>query len=384
MNTWCIHGWRHQSTDREQLLAWISEAKQLGFERYNLFRQGEHYWLCCGVTERFDIAAAVRSHISESAAVVVQQQGQQFVVVAWQRDTLLGCCEFTADKHGVQSFLLTAEHWLNPQQMNCVFIIAGADTQRLLADCSEAKNARLVTALPLERYKKTAQMRSLRRSPPWLRQRILLRGLVATAVMVATSTWWFWPEPPAVIEAPVIVEQPQPPVIKGWQAQHIRHVSALLSHVSFLAGWQVVRWQLSETEELLWVQQTYGSKADLLLQLPSQDWQFKPSSQGLQLTRSPSTTEVHPEVEHQSKTPLANDVQITAAQINDRLVNAGFRLSAEHNHLEIQHPMFDPISPEQWQALMDWLATKPDAVITAMSAQPEYLTWRLSITVHQP
>src|SRR5690606_7193199 len=114
---------------------WLAEAKRLGFERYNLYRQDQCYWLCCASTERVDIAAAVRSQVQEPAAVVVQLWAQRLVVVAWREQTLLGCCEFSADHYGLQNFFYVAEQWLDPAQMDCVLVIAGSATRRLLDNC---------------------------------------------------------------------------------------------------------------------------------------------------------------------------------------------------------------------------------------------------------
>lgn len=380
MNDCCIQGWRQQSTDREQILAWLSEAKQLGFERYNLFKQGTCYWLCCGTSEQFDMVAAIRSQVDEPAAVVVQQWSQQLVVVAWQQQTLLACCQFPADKHGIQNFLYVAKTWLDTHQMNCLLVIAGAATRRLFDGIEQTQDAKFMAELSVTKWPKLAKMRSLRQSPPWLRQRILLRGLAVAMLVTSVSVWWFWPAPPAAVVMPIQVTPAQPVPLKGWHAQQVAHVDQLLSKVSFLAGWRVLQWQLNDQGETLMLQQSYGSHADLLTQLPSQNWRLVTHGQGVQLHRLP------PEY---SASDVATQVVVSQADtapeaLEQALLEAGFQINRTAQTIEIQHLVFDPFMPAQWRLFVRWLSAQPNLRIQQILATPEHLSWRLTITVQQP
>ncbi|RUO49474.1 hypothetical protein [Pseudidiomarina donghaiensis] len=381
MNDWCVQGWRQQSTDREQILAWLSEAKQLGFERYNLFKQGDCYWLCCATTEQLDMAAAIRAQVHEQAAVVVQQWCQQLVVVAWQQQTLLTCCHFSADKHGVQNFLYVAENWLKPDQMNCTLVIAGHSTRHLFDNVESIQNAKQIPEFSFEKPLKLAKMRSLRQLPPWLRRRILLRGVIAALLVTGASVWWFWPTTPAPVVIEPTTQLPEPPLLlQGWQQQHVIHVDELLSQVSFLAGWKVTQWQLDDAGETLWLQQSYGSHSDLLLQMPSQDWQLESNGQGLQLQREP------PEgiVDAVAAESLEIDLGTQQSNSNEALEEAGFTQTKRSNRVDIQHLLFDPFTPHQWQVFLQWLAVRPEMRIQKIVATPEHLSWRITITLQHP
>ncbi|CUA83563.1 hypothetical protein [Pseudidiomarina woesei] len=381
MNDWCVQGWRQQSTDREQILAWLSEAKQLGFERYNLFKQGECYWLCCATTEQLDMAAAIRSQVREQAAVVVQQWCQQLIVVAWQQQTLLACCQFSADKHGVQNFLYVAENWLKPEQMNCVLVIAGQTTRRLFDHVEPIQNAKQIPEFNFEKSLKLAKMRSLRQLPPWLRRRILVRGVAAALLVTGASVWWFWPTSPAPVVMVPVTEFPEPaPLLQGWQQQHVLHVDKLLSQVSFLAGWKATQWQLDEAGETLWMQQSYGSHSDLLMQLPSQDWQLEGNGQGVQLQRKPPA-----DVLYSADIPMPKgDLNTQKLSSDQALIEAGFSQTQTPNHIEVQHLLFDPFTSHQWQVFLHWLAVRPDMRIQKVVATPEHLSWRITITLQHP
>jgi|GEM_PF-2436704 hypothetical protein len=380
MKEWCIQGWRQQSTDREQILAWLSEAKQLGFERYNLFKQGTCYWLCCASSEQFDIVAAIRSQVDTSAAVVVQQWSQQLVVVAWQHQTLLACCQFSADKHGLQNFLYVARNWLDPHQINCELIIAGSATRRLFDGIEQIQDAKVIAEFSFEKWPKLAKMRSLRQSPPWLRQRILLRGIAVAMLVTTASVWWFWPAPPTVAVTPPQAMPTQPAPLQGWQAQQVAHVDQLLSQVSFLAGWRVSQWQLNDQGETLSLHQSYGSHTDLLMQLPSQNWQLATHGQGVQLHRQPpeyaaSDAVAQAAVKHDDAVPEALD---------KALLQAGFQINRTAQTIELQHLVFDPFTPAQWRLFIRWLSAQPNLRIQQILATPEHLSWRLTITVQQP
>lgn len=382
MNSWCIHGWRQQSTDRDQILAWLAQAKQLGFERYNLVKQGDCYWLCCATEQRFDMVAAVRSQVTQSAAVVIQLLAQQLVVVAWRQNTLLGCWEFSADKHGIQNFTYVAKYWLSPQHMNCQLVIAGSATVRLLEHSILAHQATVVTEIQLGKAQKLASLRSIRQPPPWLRRRVVWRGLIAASVIVGVSAWWFWPTPAQPMTPVAAIETASPiatvPDITGWQSEQVAHVRSLLSHISFLAGWRVVKWQLDATGESIQLQQTYGTPADLLAQLPAADWQFGATSNTSKLTRQP---------------PYANDigptsedpnVTATSAELTQRLIRHGFSVTQQARVTTIQHVLFDPFAKLPWQTFLQWLNARPDAKITVITATPANLNWHLTITVEQP
>lgn len=387
MNSWCIHGWRQQSTDRDQILAWLAQARQLGFERYNLVKQGDCYWLCCATEQRYDMVAAVRSYVTQNAAVVIQLWAQQLVVVAWRQQTLLGCWQFAADKHGIQNFIYVTKQWLSPQHMNCQLVIAGSATLRLLEQSNLVQQATVVAALPLDKSPKLAALRSIRQPPPWLRRRVVWRGLLAASVIIGLSAWWFWPAPPQPI-APMSTAQISPPVvtekiITGWQAEQVAHVSDLLSHISFLAGWRVVQWQLNASGESIQLQQTYGTQADLLAQLPDSRWQFGANLTAPELTRQPpATANIAPALDAQN---LATERSlVTAAELAQQLNDYGFVVSKQAQITTIQHALFDPFSTNQWPTFMQWLSAQPSAKVTAITATPAHLNWYLTITVEQP
>lgn len=372
MKHWCVHGWRQQSTNREQILAWLAQARQLGFDRYSLVQHDGNYWLCCGNDGQFDVAAAVRAEIDEAAAVVVQQLNQQLLVVAWRQQTLLGCCEFSADKHGIQSFLYIAEQWLSAQAMNCRLVIAGQPALELLA--AHRHRAKQCAEILLDAPPKAVQMRSIRQSPAWLRHRVIGRWVLVNMAVAGALSWWFWPQPqPPLAVHPITTAAPEI-TVSGWQATDLNLVSTRLAELSYLAGWQVVRWQLTPQHEQLEMQQTYGTRADLLAQLPTSNWQFTGIASANVLQRAPVPTSF--------ATPMAmNDDQV--AKLTAALQQHGYRLRQEQTHLRIDQSRFDPLSDNQWQAFLDWLGQQPNIRVTHMEATPVGFNWQLKIEAEQ-
>src|SRR5690554_1631618 len=245
MHTYCIEGWRQQSRDREQILAWLSEARQAGFDRYTLFKQDACFWLCCTRDAHFDAVTQVRHRVALPAAVVVQVWQQRLIAIAWQGETLLGALTFSADEHGVINFLYIAEEWLAASKMACPLMVAGHTTKRLLAAHSKAENSikfcdEVITDTPL----KLAKLRSIKKSPAWLRRQVVLQGMAFAGLCFALVSWWFWPQSQpqlAMTETPVAAPSAAP--IVGFSAAQLVHVGPLLSHVSHLAGWRVLKWE---------------------------------------------------------------------------------------------------------------------------------------------
>lgn len=373
MTAWCFEGWRHQSHDREKILAWLTEAKQLGFERYSLWKCGAQYWLCCGERVDHDAAIALRQTIDEKAAVVVQVWQKQLVCVAWREDILLGACGFSADHMGVLDLMFVAQDWLAPEKMGCALLIAGNQAKELLA-CHIAAHTNvhyLNTLLP-EEPNKTAKFRSLRQPPAWLRRRVVVASASVAMSIFVIVTWWFWPETASQplaqpTQALAALEQPQ----VGWHLNQINHLSELLSQVSYVAGWRVLHWELTSSGEQLTVQPTYGRVSELLSQLADSNWEYQ-KGQG----------------DHRLVRPLTDLSHVDSSTIN--LANSfgdspdylGFSVTSRGQTVSIKHDAFDPNNTAVWQQLMHWLsAHRPYARILAAKAISSDLIWQLQLSI---
>lgn len=373
MTAWCFEGWRHQSHDREKILAWLTEAKQLGFERYSLWKCGSQYWLCCGELVDHDAAIALRQTIDEKAAVVVQVWQKQLVCVAWREDILLGACGFSADHMGGLNLMFVAQDWLAPEKMGCALLIAGNQAKELLAcHITPNTNVHYLNTLLLEEPNKTAKFRSLRQPPAWLRRRVVVASASVAVSIFVIVTWWFWPStasPPLAQPAQALAALEQPQV--GWHLNQINHLSELLSQVSYVAGWRVLRWELTANGEELTVQPTYGRVSELLSQLADSNWEYQKGHGDHRLVR-PLTDLSHAD---SSTINLANSS-------DDNPGYLGFSVISRGQTVSIKHDAFDPNNTAVWQQLMHWLsAHHPYARIIAAKAISSDLIWQLQLSI---
>ncbi|WP_417659656.1 hypothetical protein [Pseudidiomarina sp.] len=373
MTAWCFEGWRHQSHDRDKILAWLTEAKQLGFERYSLWKCGAQYWLCCSEMADYDAAIELRQSIDERAAVVVHVWQQQLVCVAWREDVLLGACGFSADHTGVLNLLFVAHDWLAPEKMGCALFIAGNQAKELLA-CHVTAHANvhyLNIRLP-EVPNKLARFRSLRQPPAWLRRRVLALSTITAMTFFIGFTWWFWPVPeaqPLAKPAQALSVLKQPKV--GWHPNQIAHVNELLSQVNYLAGWQVRRWELTTEGERLIVQPTYGRVSELLGQLADSNWDYQNDNGERRLVRALKDNHKVDEASSTSPSPS-----------RDALKRLGFSVTPNGQALLIKHDLFDPNNAELWRQFLSWLTVNhPSARLIAAKAVASDLIWQLQISI---
>lgn len=368
MIDWCISGWRQQSSQRAQILDWLAEAKKLGFERYSLVKQGQHYWLCCCNYADYDLAIYVREQISSNAAVFVQREGNHLICVAWNGDTLLGASQFAADAIGVKSLICIAHRWLAKDGMSCSLIIGGRGSREILAEQIRSDFAvKEVSEIDFGSYSRNSKLRSIRRSPFWLRRQVIVAAIGLILVSSAALSWAYWPTQitPTTIDrysSPVRIENNKP----QWLVTQLRHVNDLLIQVSYLAGWQVQRWQLSENGEQLWLQSSYGGKRDLLSQIPSQsEWLWHQRGNSVYIERALPEPENLKSYDNLAPTDL------------ERL---GFILARKNSRVTIKHEALDTTDGTMWQALIDWLMLQPDALqIRSAKAEAAGYFWSFVI-----
>ncbi|RWU12807.1 hypothetical protein EGC76_00880 [Pseudidiomarina gelatinasegens] len=373
MTAWCFEGWRHQSHDRDQILTWLTEAKQLGFQRYSLWKCGAQYWLCCSETADHDGAIELRQCIDDNAVVVVQVWQQRLVCVAWRDDVLLGACGFSADHTGVLNLLFVAQDWLAPEKMGCSLFISGNQAKELLAcHVTAYTHVRYVNIELPDMPNKQARFRSLRQHPAWLRRRVLVLSTITALTISLGFTWWFWPEPEAQPlakpeQALSVLKQPQ----VGWDANQIAHLSQLLSQVSYLAGWQVLRWELTARGEQLIVQPSYGRVSELLSQLTGSNWDYQKDKGEHRLVRP-----------LKDLTQMDGSTESPASAVGDQLEQLGFSVTSRGKALSIKHDLFDPHDGDGWQQFLTWLSVNhPNARLIAANAVLSDLIWQLQISI---
>lgn len=368
----CIEGWRQQSSSREQVLAWLNEAKQLGFEQYSLLQRGHCYWLCCCQGKAYDAVISIRQQVELEAAVVIQLWQQQLLVVAWQQDTLLGACQFHADQHGIDTLFYVARQWLSPAAMDCPLLLAGSATQALLAGKVPPEiTPQLVRELITGRYSKAAQLRSLKRSPAWIRRRVLVQGVVASLLLAAGISWWLWPS----VTTSAVALPPEPAVVTaplvGAKVQQLVGLPELLRAVSYLAGWQVSQWQLDGEQERLLAQSSYGRPAELLMQLAGKGWSIAPQAGATQVVRR--LQEMPEQLRGRSQ-----ELSIEA------MTAAGWKIENRPHEQLLQFAHFDPFAAEPWQLLLTWLAQQPEHRVVSANAIRDGYLWHLDLVVQVP
>ncbi|WP_404408323.1 hypothetical protein LG272_10150 [Pseudidiomarina marina] len=370
MIDWCIAGWRQQSSQKAQILNWLAEARRLGFERYSLVNQGHHYWLCCCNYADADVAIYVREQIESNAAVFVQQESNQLICVAWNGDTLLGASQFPADSLGVKSLFFITQHWVSNNGMRCPLLIGGRRTRELLeAQIGNDIAVLEVSEVNLNSYSRSSKLHSIRRSPFWLRRRVVFVAISLVFASATTVSWVYWPKP---VVASIAVSLPESEEIEAvgpsWSAGQLAHINKLLAEVSYLAGWEVLRWQLSENGEQLWLQSSYGSKQDLLSQLPNQSqWRWHQNGNTTYIERALP----------QSEPTLQND---NVTELN--LERLGFVIERDDSIVTIKHSALDTTQRNVWPALINWLMHHPDSMqIVTAKAEAIGFYWSLSIEV---
>lgn len=368
MIDWCISGWRQQSSQRAQILDWLAEAKKLGFERYSLVKQGQYYWLCCCNYADYDLAIYVREQISSSAAVFVQREGGHLICVAWNGDTLLGASQFSADAIGVKSLFCIAHQWLAKDGMRCSLIIGGRGSRDILAEQVKSDFAvKEVNEIDFGSHSRSSKLRSIRRSPFWLRRQVVVAAVGLILVSSAAISWAYWPTqiiPPAIDSSSsrTHIENIKP----QWLVTQLEHVNDLLIQVSYLAGWQVQRWQLSEYGEQLWLQSSYGTKRDLLSQVPNQsEWLWHQRGNSIYIERA---------------LPEPEKLKSYDSSASIDLEQQGFIITRKNSRITIKHEALDTTDGTMWQALIDWLMLQPDAFqIRSAKAESAGYFWSFSI-----
>lgn len=352
MIDWCISGWRQQSSQRAQILDWLADAKKLGFERYSLVKQGQHYWLCCCNYADYDLAIYVREQISSSAAVFVQREGSQF----------------SADAMGAKSLICIAHHWLAQDGMRCSLIFGGRGSREILAEQIKSDfTVKEVSEIDFGSRSRISKLRSIRRSPFWLRRQVVVAAIGLILVSSAALSWAYWPTPisPTAIDSSssqVRIDNNKP----QWLVTQLRHVNDLLIQVSYLAGWQVQRWQLSEYGEQLWLQSSYGTKLDLLSQIPNQsEWLWQQRGNSVYIERALP----EPEIVNSRDSLASIDLE-----------QQGFILTRQNSRITIRHEALDTTDGTMWQALIDWLMLQPESLhIRSAKAEVAGYFWSFSI-----
>ncbi|OZB06396.1 MAG: hypothetical protein B7X54_02305 [Idiomarina sp. 34-48-12] len=368
MIDWCITGWRQQSSKKTQILEWLADARRLGFERYGLIKQGHHYWLCCCNDADYDLAIYVREQVNVNAAVFVQQEQSRLICVAWNGDTLLGASQFATDTVGIKSLFCITQHWLAADGMRCSLVIAGRGLREIL----EAQLTNDITIIEVDEinfsdHSTGSKLRSIRRSPFWLKRQIFMAvgGLLLS--MTAAFSWSYLPQS---MNSPVVKSLPSPELIKStkplWLVTQLGHVNALLNKVNYLAGWQVQRWQLSEQGEQLWLQPTYGTKPDLLAQIPNpSEWRW--------LQRGSSIY-----IERELPAPLTDSPSYNSNELS--LEHLGFSLTRTSSRIIIKHTALDTSDGKMWQALSHWLIDQSATTqIRSAGAEANGFFWSISI-----
>jgi hypothetical protein len=372
MIDWCVTAWRQQSSQRDQILTWLAEARRLGFEQYGLVKQGNHYWLCCCNYAKSDLAIHVRDHVRLSKAVFVQLEGNQLICVAWNGDTLLGASQFNADALGIKSLTTIAKHWFSTDGMSCPLVFGGAHSRQILETVISADI--IVKDMPeidFSSCSRRARLRSIRRSPIWLRRRVIIIAMIFALISAVITSWVYWPAQVKVATAPKpTIVKPVEHLRPHWSPSHLRHLNDLLASVSYLAGWQVQRWQLSEFGEELWLQSTYGSQQDLFAQLPNAaDWRLRRSGNAVYVERELPTV--------QSQALSSNAVAVNLEQFD-------FVITRSESGLKIEHAAFDPTDANQWDALLNWLIQHADSTqLVSAEAEASGYFWSLSLQLEQ-
>lgn len=372
MIDWCVAAWRQQSSQRDQILAWLAEAKRLGFEQYGLVKQGNHYWLCCCNYAKSDLAIHVREQVRLSKAVFVQLEGSQLVCVAWNGDTLLGASQFSADALGIKSLTTIAKHWLSNDGMSCPLVFGGAHSRQILETAISADiTAKDVPEIDFNSCSRRAKLRSIRRSPIWLRRRVIIIAMSCALISAVITSWIYWPAQAKVAIAPrPAIVKPIEHLKPHWSPSHLRHLNDLLASVSYLAGWRVQRWQLSELGEELWLQSSYGSQQDLFAQLPNAaDWRLRRNGNAVYVERELPTL--------QSQTLNESTVAVNLEPFD-------FVITHNESGLTIEHAAFDPADAKLWSAFSNWLTQHAESTqLVSAEAEASGYFWSLSIQLKQ-
>ena len=252
--------------------------------------------------------------------------------------------------------------------MSCSLIIGGRGSREILAEQIRSDFAvKEVSEIDFGSYSRNSKLRSIRRSPFWLSRQVIVAAIGLILVSSAALSWAYWPTQitPATIDrysSPVRIENNKP----QWLVTQLRHVNDLLIQVSYLAGWQVQRWQLSENGEQLWLQSSYGSKRDLLSQIPSQsEWLWHQRGNSVYIERALPEPENLKSYDNLAPTDL------------ERL---GFILARKNSRVTIKHEALDTTDGTMWQALIDWLMLQPDALqIRSAKAEAAGYFWSFVI-----
>lgn len=363
-----VHGWRQQSTRRRDIQRWLRKARQHGFQHYQVQRYGQSYWLYCTTTAAIDIAAVAREQVTLPAAVVVQWESPWLYAVAWRQEQLLGVLRLPADHGGERMLWQLSESWLSNDIEPCQLVLAGADSVQQLSPPSGSAPVITRPAIAWQSTSRTAKTVSIGHSLPWIRRlRLGCYGLLVLLTISGVAWWQLFSHPvaePLLTPPPALTTELEvmPPHLS---LSLIAQRTELLRHVSYLAGWQVQRWQLTPDEERLWVATTYGTAAELMLQLPaSEQWQWAPGAG----TRSVRRAVVD------SSEPLA---EVRLAQVCT-LAQAGYQTQVTARGMAISKEDFIP-DQDSLLPLLAWLHDQPELRVTQVSAEQQGLHWRLIV-----
>lgn len=362
-----IHGWRYQSTRRRDIQQQLKAARQHGFQHYRVQRYGQSYWLYCTAEASVDVVAEARSQVDLPAALVVHWLPPWLYAVAWQDEQLLGVLRLPADQGGEASLWQVSQRWLAPAANACELVLVGSDTATALTLPDTSAAPIFHPAIDWHSPTRGNQTVSIRRSLPWLRrwQQVSGVSIIGVMVLVALLSGTFTKQsapapiltpPPPLTTAP---EEIQPQLVPAELAQRV----GLLQRVNYLAGWRVQRWQLTPSMERLWVMPSYGTAAELLLQLPdATQWHWE--EQERILSRS---------------LPQLETAVITAAlEGQSSLAETGFKVTTTATGMMLAKSEFQP-GQDQLLPVFAWLQTQPHLRVTQVTAEQQGLHWHLMV-----
>lgn len=286
-----VNGWRQQTPDRRQILRWLAEARQFGFNCYSLHRVRQRYWLCCiagGVRpgRAADIAIMLQQHFkAEPQLLYLQFDVAQMVCVSWQNFELRNCIAVSTDEPGLARFRLLCqglcEQTGSTAKTPGKLIVAGqipASLKGLISGLGAPTDTIAPGVCLEDKIPGAARFRPISNSPSWQRQRLWLTAAAAVFGIAIYLTWLWWPAPTATPVAAEVSRAELP----GLSLDQVVQLQHAMQQLTALAGWQLQQLSLTEQGLQARIGRSYGLNQELIAQLEAR-WQVNFSNDEAQL-----------------------------------------------------------------------------------------------------